>query len=129
MPTPLLDRRRWEARQRGETDMQEHASETVHAVREQAAALARELADQAAAKAVTGAARAREVGSTLAAGTSSKVRDVEQKVEADVVPTLDAAPPIEAIGVAARSMSQQSHIRIRPEHYERAVDALASIAR
>jgi hypothetical protein len=46
-----------------------------------------------------------------------------------VVPTLDAAPPVEAIGVAARSMSQQSHIRIRPEHYERAVDALASIAR
>ena len=46
-----------------------------------------------------------------------------------VVPTLDAAPPVEAIGVAARSMSQQSHIRILPEHYERAVDALASVAR
>ena len=46
-----------------------------------------------------------------------------------VVPTLDAAPPVEAIGVAPRSMSQQSHIRIGPEHYERAVDALASIAR
>ena len=46
-----------------------------------------------------------------------------------VVPVLDAAPPVEAIGVAARSMSQQSHIRLRPEHYERAVDALASIAR
>jgi hypothetical protein len=45
-----------------------------------------------------------------------------------VVPVLDAAPPVEAIGVAARSMSQQSHIRIRPEQYERAVQALASIA-
>ena len=46
-----------------------------------------------------------------------------------VVPTLDAAPPVEAVGVAARSMSQQSHIRITPEHYERAVAALASVAR
>lgn len=46
-----------------------------------------------------------------------------------VVPVLDAAPPVEAIGVAARSMSQQSHIRIGPEHYVRAVDALASVAR
>ena len=42
--------------------------------------------------------------------------------------TLDAAPPVEAIGVAARSMSQQSHIRIERGHYERAVEALASIA-
>jgi hypothetical protein len=46
-----------------------------------------------------------------------------------VVPVLDAAPPIEAIGVAARSMSQQSHIRIGADHYERAVDAIASVAR
>ena len=46
-----------------------------------------------------------------------------------VVPVLDAAPPVQAIGVAARSMSQQSHIRIGREHYERAVDAIASIAR
>jgi hypothetical protein len=45
-----------------------------------------------------------------------------------VVPTLDAAPPVEAIGVAARSMSQQSHIRLRPAHYDRAVEALASVA-
>ena len=45
-----------------------------------------------------------------------------------VVPVLDAAPPVEAIGVAARSMSQQSHIRIGPEHYDRAVDAIASVA-
>jgi hypothetical protein len=45
-----------------------------------------------------------------------------------VVPTLDAAPPVEAIGVAARSMSQHSHIRIGPEHYQRAVLALASVA-
>jgi hypothetical protein len=46
-----------------------------------------------------------------------------------LVPVLDAAPPVEAIGVAARSMSQQSHIRIDAGHYARAVDALASIAR
>src|SRR5688572_9351138 len=46
-----------------------------------------------------------------------------------VVPVLDAAPPVEAIGVAARSMSQQSHIRIGPEHYARAVEAIASVAR
>ena len=45
-----------------------------------------------------------------------------------VVPLLDAAPPVEAIGVAARSMSQQSHIRIGPEHYTRAVEALSSVA-
>ena len=45
-----------------------------------------------------------------------------------VVPVLDAAPPVEAIGVAARSMSQQSHIRIDAGHYERAVEALASVA-
>jgi hypothetical protein len=45
-----------------------------------------------------------------------------------VVPVLDAAPPVEAIGVAARSMSQQSHIRITAEHYERAVLAIASVA-
>ena len=46
-----------------------------------------------------------------------------------VVPVLDAAPPVEAIGVAARSMSQQSHISIEREHYDRAVEAIASIAR
>jgi hypothetical protein len=46
-----------------------------------------------------------------------------------VVPVLDAAPPVEAIGVAARSMSQHSHIRIERAHYERAVDAITSIAR
>ena len=45
-----------------------------------------------------------------------------------VVPVLDAAPPVEAIGVAARSMSQQSHIRITAGHYERAIAALASVA-
>jgi hypothetical protein len=45
-----------------------------------------------------------------------------------VVPVLDAAPPVEAIGVAARSMSQQSHISITPEHYDRAVAAISSIA-
>jgi hypothetical protein len=46
-----------------------------------------------------------------------------------LVPVLDAAPPVESIGVAARSMSQQSHIRIEAGHYDRAVEALASVAR
>jgi hypothetical protein len=45
-----------------------------------------------------------------------------------LVPVLDAAPPVEAIGVAARSMSQQSHIRIGHDHYERAVAAMAGVA-
>jgi hypothetical protein len=44
------------------------------------------------------------------------------------IPRLDRAPPVEAIGVAARSMSQQSHIRLSPEHFSRAVDAIASVA-
>lgn len=46
-----------------------------------------------------------------------------------VVPRLDTAPPVEAIGVPARSMCQQSHIRLTAEQYDRAVDVLASIAR
>jgi hypothetical protein len=45
-----------------------------------------------------------------------------------VIPHMESAPPVEAIGVAARSMSQQSHIRLRPEHYALAVEALASVA-
>jgi hypothetical protein len=45
-----------------------------------------------------------------------------------VVPRLENAPPVEALGVAARSMSQQSHIAITVEHYERAIEALASVA-
>ena len=45
-----------------------------------------------------------------------------------VVADLDVAPPVQAIGVFARSMSQQSHIRLTPEQYERAVEALASVA-
>ena len=45
-----------------------------------------------------------------------------------VIPRLDRAPPVEAIGVPARSMSQQSHIRLSPEHFTRAVDAIASVA-
>jgi hypothetical protein len=44
------------------------------------------------------------------------------------IPRLDRAPPVEAIGVPARSMSQQSHIRLSPEHFTRAVDAIASVA-
>jgi hypothetical protein len=46
-----------------------------------------------------------------------------------VIPRLDAAPPVEAIGVPARSMSQQSHIRLRPEHYARAVEVIGSVGR
>jgi hypothetical protein len=45
-----------------------------------------------------------------------------------VVADLDVAPPVQAIGVFPRSMSQQSHIRLTPEQYERAVEALASLA-
>jgi hypothetical protein len=45
-----------------------------------------------------------------------------------VIPVLDAAPPVEAMGVAARSMSQQSHIRIDASHYARAHEAIASVA-
>ena len=45
-----------------------------------------------------------------------------------LVPLLSNAPPVEAIGVAARSMSQQSHIRLGPDHYRRAIEAIASIA-
>jgi hypothetical protein len=45
-----------------------------------------------------------------------------------IVPDLDLAPPVESIGVAARSMSQQSHIRLEPLQYRQAVDALGSIA-
>jgi hypothetical protein len=45
-----------------------------------------------------------------------------------VIPVLEHAPPIEAIGVPARSTSQQSHIRLSAEHYARAVDVIASVA-
>jgi hypothetical protein len=45
-----------------------------------------------------------------------------------LVPLLSNAPPVEAIGVAARSMSQQSHIRLGPDNYLRAIEAIASIA-
>src|ERR1700759_5087268 len=45
-----------------------------------------------------------------------------------VVPDLDLAPPIDGIGVAARSMPKQSHIRRKPFHHARAVEALSSIA-
>lgn len=44
-----------------------------------------------------------------------------------VVPHLDNAPPVEAIGVAARSMRQQSHIRLTAAQYELAVEAIASV--
>jgi hypothetical protein len=44
------------------------------------------------------------------------------------IPLLDHAPPVEAMGVPARSMSQQSHIRITSEHYARAVEVMVSVA-
>ena len=46
-----------------------------------------------------------------------------------VVPVLSNAPPAEAIGVAPRSMSQHSHIRLEPRHLERAVEALSGVGR
>ena len=46
-----------------------------------------------------------------------------------VVPVLSNAPPVEAIGVAPRSMSQHSHIRLEERHLELAVEALTSVAR
>ena len=46
-----------------------------------------------------------------------------------VVAALSDAPPVEAIGVSPRSMSQQSHIRLEPRHLELAVEALAGVAR
>jgi hypothetical protein len=45
-----------------------------------------------------------------------------------VVPLLSNAPPLEAIGVSPRSMSQHSHIRVEPRHLELAVEALAAVA-
>jgi len=46
-----------------------------------------------------------------------------------VVPVLANSPPVEAIGVAPRSMSQQSHIRVEPRHLELALEALAGVGR
>jgi hypothetical protein len=46
-----------------------------------------------------------------------------------LVPDLRVAPPLEAIGVGPLSVRRKSHIRLSSEHYERAVDALASVAR
>jgi hypothetical protein len=45
-----------------------------------------------------------------------------------IVPHLENAPPIEAIGVAARSMSQQSHIRLTERQYALAVEAIGAVA-
>ena len=68
------------------------------------------------------------VGEPVAEGANPRwpwVVDVEPLL---AIPRMDAAPPVEAIGVAARSMSQQSHIRLTPEQYTRAVEAIASVA-
>ncbi|HEV7808757.1 MAG TPA: hypothetical protein VGO80_23330 [Solirubrobacteraceae bacterium] len=46
-----------------------------------------------------------------------------------VVPLLCNAPPLEAIGVSPRSMSQQSHIRVEERHLELALEALAAVGR
>lgn len=46
-----------------------------------------------------------------------------------VVPVLSNAPPVEAIGVAPRSMSQHSHIRLESRHLELAIEALAGVGR
>lgn len=46
-----------------------------------------------------------------------------------VVPALSNAPPVEAIGVAPRSMSQHSHIRLQARHLELALEALAAVGR
>jgi len=46
-----------------------------------------------------------------------------------VVPVLSNAPPVEAIGVAPRSMSQHSHIRLQARHLELALEALAAVGR
>jgi len=46
-----------------------------------------------------------------------------------VVPLLSNAPPVDAIGVSPRSMSQQSHIRLEPRHLELALEALAGVGR
>jgi hypothetical protein len=45
-----------------------------------------------------------------------------------VVPHLENAPPIDAMGVAPRSMSQQSHIRVTPGQYALAAEALGAVA-
>jgi hypothetical protein len=46
-----------------------------------------------------------------------------------VVPVLSNAPPVQAIGVAPRSMSQHSHIRLEERHLERAIEALGAVGR
>lgn len=46
-----------------------------------------------------------------------------------VVPVLSNAPPVEVIGVAPRSMSQHSHIRLEARHLDLAIEALAGVGR
>jgi hypothetical protein len=46
-----------------------------------------------------------------------------------VIPHLENAPPIEAMGVMPRSMSQQSHISITPRQYALAAEAIGSVGR
>ena len=45
-----------------------------------------------------------------------------------VIPHLTNAPPVEAIGVAPRSMSQQSHIHLTERQYDLAVETIGAIA-
>lgn len=46
-----------------------------------------------------------------------------------VVALLSNAPPVEAIGVSPRSMSQHSHIRLEERHLEQAAEAFAGVGR
>jgi hypothetical protein len=46
-----------------------------------------------------------------------------------VIPHLDNAPPVEAMGIMPRSMSQQSHISITPRQYDLAAEAIGSVGR
>jgi hypothetical protein len=46
-----------------------------------------------------------------------------------VVALLSNAPPLEAIGVSPRSMSQHSHIRVQERHLALALEALAAVGR
>jgi hypothetical protein len=46
-----------------------------------------------------------------------------------VIPSLDDAPPVQALGIPPRSMSQHSHIRLTEDQYSRAWEAIASIGR
>jgi hypothetical protein len=68
-------------------EVQIRAGDAVNTVKEQAAR-AREIAELAAERVLSGAERARGASSSIASDTSSRAKDVSQKVSDDVVPTL-----------------------------------------